>query len=136
MNEIRGNQGRKQRHQKLCSRCRRGQNPWERCPERDAECYKCQKKGHFCSQCLTKRVATVFEDDLASLTMDSAFLGSVENDHRPVWKTILFLQGRQLEFKLDTGAEVTAIYNEAYQTHFKKYNLHQARFYLDQLTQL
>ena len=28
-----------------------------------------------------------------------------------------------MEFKLDTGAEVTAISNEAYQTHFKKYNL-------------
>ena len=28
-----------------------------------------------------------------------------------------------MEFKLDTGAEVTAISNEAYQTHFKKYHL-------------
>ena len=61
MNEIRGNQGRKQRHQrhqKLCSRYGRGQHPWERCPARDAECYKCHKKGHFSSQCLSKRVAT------------------------------------------------------------------------------
>ena len=61
MNEIRGNQGRKQRHQKWCSRCGQGQHPWERCPARDAECYKSHKKGHFSSQCLTKRVATVLK---------------------------------------------------------------------------
>jgi len=49
-------------------------------------------------------MATVLEEDETSLTLDSVFIGSMENG--------LNLLGKKLEFKLDMGMKVTAISNK------------------------
>ena len=48
---------------------------------------------------------------------DSAFLGSLSGDNETAdsWTTTLRVAGRRIQFKLDTGAEVTAISESTYQ---------------------
>ena len=95
---------------KQCKRCgKRPQHPREQCPAKDAECYRCKGKGHYGAQCLTKQkqVAEVEE-------VDSAFLGELGSDQR-AWLTTVNLNGHKTLFKLDTGAEVTAISEDTYQ---------------------
>ena len=38
-----------------CTRCGKGQHPRDRCPAKEATCYRCQKKGHYSSQCFSKQ---------------------------------------------------------------------------------
>ena len=95
---------------KQCKRCgKRPQHPREQCPAKDAECYRCKGKGHYGAQCLTKQkqVAEVEE-------VDGAFLGELGSDQR-AWLTTVNLNGHKTLFKLDTGAEVTAISEDTYQ---------------------
>ena len=94
---------------KQCKRCGRGQHPLDRCPARDAICHKCNHKGHFASQCLTK--STTGTDEV---TLDTAFVGAVSTNQK-CWQATLAVEGVDVDFKLDTGAEVTAISSETYQ---------------------
>ena len=97
---------------KPCTRCGRKAHPREQCPARDAICYSCNKKGHFGAQCLTKRkqVAEVEGE------VDTAFLGEVGSTQTKAWPSTLQLNTHKIQFKLDTGAEATAISMETYQT--------------------
>ena len=99
--------------QKKCKRC--GNKPHSRdlCPAKDAECYKCKKRGHFSSQCLTTTVKEVTlsaemtspnEEDL-----DLAFLNAVVSADEPSWTANIRVNGETMKFKVDTGAEVTAV---------------------------
>ena len=45
--------------QNKCKRCGNKLHSWDLCPVKDAECYKCKKRGHFSSQCLTNIVKEV-----------------------------------------------------------------------------
>ena len=44
--------------------------------------------------------------------MDSAFFGNISDDNKGVWNTDLFMNGKNVTFKIDTGAEITAISKE------------------------
>ena len=44
---------------KNCMRCGKGQHSWHSCPARDATCHRCQRKGHYSSQCRSRTVAEV-----------------------------------------------------------------------------
>ena len=96
-----------------CKRCgKEHSTAGERCPARGATCFKCKKKGHFGAQCFSKQVseATTKDSD-----MDSIFLGAVESGQSS-WKIELLVHGHPISFKLDTGAEVTAIAEKDYYT--------------------
>ena len=74
--------------------------------------HKCQRKGHYASQYRSKPIAVVYEDESEnkeSSVMDSAFLGNISTMQKSAWKTQLLLHGKEVEFKIDTGAEVMAI---------------------------
>lgn len=51
-----------------------------------------------------KAVSTVQEDDAYM-----AFLDTLSESNKSVWITDLIVNGKNIPFKLDTGAEVTAI---------------------------
>ena len=92
---------------KKCSRC--GKTPHFRkvFPAKDATCRKCKKKGHFSVMCYSKSVQNVIESD----TMDS----SIDNlPSSKCWTMQILVNQVDLRFKLDTGAEVTAITEQAY----------------------
>ena len=80
------------------------------CPAKDATCHRCNKKGHYGVQCLSKRkqVSEVVGG------IDSAFLGEVDPGQNTACSTTLQLNRRKTQFKLDTGAEATAISMETY----------------------
>ena len=94
-----------------CSRCGRERHPREKCPARDAQCHNCNRRGHYSAQCRQRTVSTVQDRD----TIDSAFLDTVSNEEKNVWTSNLTINGKQIPFKLDTGAEVTAVSQETWQ---------------------
>ena len=94
-----------------CSRC--GKTPWhnrQQCPAKDAQCHKCQRTGHYSAYCYGKQISAVTEDT------ENTFLGAIEsstNDKQ--WLSTIKLNKTTVTFKLDTGAEATAISAETYQ---------------------
>ena len=96
-----------------CTKCGKGQHSWYLCPAKDSVCHKCKRKGHFSSQCLSKTVAEVEPDESY---VDTAFLDTLSQNSSETWRVKLRLCGQMLEFKIDTGAEVTAISDAAFRT--------------------
>ena len=95
-----------------CTRCGKlKHDKGVRCPAKDDICRKCNRKGHYSSQCFSKTVAGV---NTSELNLDTAFLGGVRANSGSLWTTKLLLNKRETSFKLDTGAEVTAISEETY----------------------
>ena len=95
-----------------CKRCGRDQHPPDKCPARNASCHKCNRKGHFSSQCFSKTAAVSTNE----LSLDAAFLGAVSSEQDTAWTCTLLIDEKEISFKLDTGAEVTAISEETYRT--------------------
>ena len=93
---------------KPCGRCGRGSHTRDKCPSKDATCHRCEKKGHFSSQCFTKKVADIKSE------MEAAFLRTVTDKQASAWYITVQLNQRRTQFKLYTGAEVTAISKKAY----------------------
>lgn len=59
---------------KPCGRCGKSYHNRDKCPAKDATCYKCQKKGHFSSQCFSKQSATQNSVDAGSLDATHSLL--------------------------------------------------------------
>ena len=93
-----------------CTRCGKQPHPREQCPAREATCHRCNKKGHYGAQCLSKR------KQLAEVEgeVDTAFLGEVNSEQSTMWVTTVQLNRHKTKFKLDTGAEATAISVDTY----------------------
>ena len=98
--------------QRQCTRCGRGQHPRDKCPAKEATCHCCKKKGHYSTQCFSKDVSELSNES----PLDTAFLGTVSSTHESSWLAKLHLCERETVFKLDTGAEVTAISELTYQS--------------------
>ena len=102
---------------KQCTRCGRGVHRRDKCLARDAVCHKCHKKGHYSAHCLSRSVAnvtTATPEQSHSTTAqqthsETAFLNTIGSDHTTSWTVKLKLFGVETLFKLDTGAEATAI---------------------------
>ena len=90
---------------KQCTRCGKGSHKRDKCPARDAVCHK---KGHYSACCLSKSVANVTMTSQQTHS-DTAFLDTIGSDHTTSWTVKLNLLGVETMFKLDTGAEATAI---------------------------
>lgn len=92
-----------------CTRCGRlPPHGRPQCPANEAVCHKCHKRGHF-NQCCKSKVA------IKEVTQDSEeepFLGTVTADAvgaNTPWIVNVQLNGQKLEFKVDTGADVTVV---------------------------
>ena len=75
-------------------------------------CHKCSKKGHYSSVCCSKGVATVSEEQQEN----SGFLDTISETKGTSWTTPIKINGQEIVFKLDTGAEATAISTKAFKT--------------------
>ena len=111
---------------KQCTRCGKGSHKRDKCPARDATCHKCHKKGHYSAQCFSK-VDTVTTEtthrEATYLSSDESFLDTIETEHSTAWMVKLKL-GTEILFKLDTGAEATAVSDECYQALGKPHLTH------------
>ena len=109
--------GRRPNQRDTCTRCGRKKHAaGERCPAQGVVCHRCNRKGHFKAQCLSKTVATVETPDDDPAFLDASFLGMVHTRASTVWMSSVRLGGKEVQFKLDTGAEVTAISDSTYHT--------------------
>ena len=97
-------------NKKRCTRCGKEQHPREKCPAKDSICHKCNRKGHYATQCYAKTVSEVQRGN----QLDTAFLDTMSSDQATTWMTTINLDGVPVTFKMDTGAEVTAISDKAY----------------------
>ena len=104
--------------QKQCTRCGNELHPRNRCPAKDAICSKCGKRGHYHSLCYSKEVLEIDnsdDSDHESFDVESAFLGAVDTSTlESQWTIKIHVNGKQVLFKVDTGAEVTAITEQTY----------------------
>ena len=99
---------------KLCMRCGKDYHKRDKCPARDATCHKCQHKGHYSSQCFTKSVvATVTPQERDNNNF--LFLDTIGADTPSTWMISLKICGKDIAFKVDTGAAVTAISKECHE---------------------
>ena len=108
-------QGRKNANQnqsdlKSCSRCGK-KHPKEKCPAKEAICRRCQRKGHYSAYCFTKLEEITAPEES---NLDSAFLNTLEDKTDASWTVQIKLNGQNTVFKLDTGAEVSAVTQETY----------------------
>ena len=92
--------------EKPCKRCGKNHKTTDKCPAKNATCFKCNHKGHFSAQCLSKTATT------SELTVET-FLGVMSSEGES-WFCSLKLENSEMSFKVDTGAEVIAISDEVY----------------------
>ena len=100
----------------VCSRCgRRPPHSKFRCPAKNAKCHECSKKGHYQSMCRSKASISSVQEQSED---ESVFLGAVhsqpEASSKP-WNVMLQMNGCPVEFKIDSGADITVVLTELYQ---------------------
>ncbi|XP_025757966.1 uncharacterized protein K02A2.6-like [Oreochromis niloticus] len=99
--------------EKECGRCgRKKKLSWKECPAKEVQCRKCQKKGHFAVVCRSSEAAAlreVTEKQKDTDSEDCVFLGEIETERSQPWVQKVKLNGENVYFKLDTGADVTSI---------------------------
>ena len=78
-----------------------------------ATCFKCNRLGHFGAQCLSKTVGE------ATKELETVFLGAVTETGQSAWKATVQVLGQPIQFKMDTGAEVTAINEDTFKRFSK-----------------
>ena len=101
------------------------------CPAKGRKCFKCQRFNHFARCCRARAVRDVEKEksetrDTASVTVpqedsepEASYLISVIEHNEPPWKVKLWVCGKELTFKIDTGADVNVISQKTYMS-FKK----------------
>ena len=123
VSEVRRQHGYKPKHfgeqvkpSASCPRCGKGPiHPKQKCPAREATCNNCHKKGHYQAVCRNKKpakVRSVQNDE----DKDDVFMGTIQSNvdstkaKEMPWMTKVTINGhREIEFKVDTGADVTVI---------------------------
>ena len=80
----------------------------------DATCHKCSKKGHFSSQCFSKRGKQVADITTSDQVQDFDYLNTLGGHPSTCLCLPISINGNVLDFKVDTGAEVTAITPSTY----------------------
>jgi hypothetical protein len=91
-----------------CKRCGRSHER-NKCPAFNEKCNKCKKKGHFAKFCLTKskKVQVVSEsNENKKLTIGSISRSESKNIN---WIQKVQIENIELNFKLDSGAEVNVL---------------------------
>ena len=81
-------------------------------------CFRCHKRGHFKSQCFSQRTSHVQkvldkEIDSVKVEVETVILGPV-GEGEGSWMANIPVCRQFLPFKIDTGADVTAISEEDY----------------------
>ncbi|KAK7929206.1 hypothetical protein WMY93_005601 [Mugilogobius chulae] len=99
-----------------CSRCKRQHGKGQPCPARNKRCRKCNKIGHFEVACFTKALKEVIVVPTEKDNDDQFFLGAIEkanvieqDSSGEEWLVNLPVNGSTVEFKIDTGADITVM---------------------------
>ena len=114
-----------------CRRCVKGSHPRQQCPAHDVTCHRCKRVGHYRSQCLSKTVAEVtsslqsleikgnqgYDDDDDYAYYDPIYLNTVtdQTSSKNSWNVQVTIVNKKVLFKVDTGADVTAMSDTAWE---------------------
>ena len=76
-------------------------------------CHACKKKGHFKSQCYaTEAIGDIATSKQELDNSDTTFLNTIDTAENSSWNKTIMVDGKQICFKLDTGAEATVVSEE------------------------
>ena len=127
-----------QQKETVCTRCGKNHPTGkESCPARLSKCFKCGKTGHFHRLCRStvNNIETRTRSDSESCRTtnsdsDWKFLGVITGTSATKqWMTKLKLNRRMIQFKIDTGADVTVIPSTTYNRYYDG-PLHRNRMHL------
>ena len=97
---------------RFCGRCGSEELlPRSKCPAISAKCSKCNIFGHYAKMCRTKSVHELADEE------EVPFLGTVSLSKLTTpnpWRIKANISSKELEFKIDSGADVTAIPEKVY----------------------
>ena len=105
-----------------CTRCNSTHKDHEKCPSVGKTCNLCKKLNHYAVCCkIRKAVHEIWYDGQGStwsVTDSSFFLGSVTNcsDKEEPWEVKLEICCTPATYKINTGADMTIISKESYNT--------------------
>ena len=94
-----------------CQKCGGKHGRSATCPAKGKECHKCHKLNHFARECKSKGLHNL----TAGTGRNSLFLGSLGTDDEP-WRITIPISGKAVSFKIDTGADVSAISESVYKS--------------------
>ena len=108
-----------------CSRCNGQHGNARPCPAKDKRCRKCNKLGNFEAVCQSKSLkeVNVTSDCTEEYSEDAFFVGAVMEATTDVieqpgseneWLVELHVNGSPVEFKIDTGADITVMSQTAF----------------------
>ncbi|RXN04213.1 Retrovirus-related Pol poly from transposon [Labeo rohita] len=113
-----------------CMRCGKQHPKTANCPARRAECRKCGKRGHYAIVCRALHVSDV--KVVHEQHEDSFFLGAITvKDSNDSWTVTLRIQDTDVQFKIDTGADISVISEQTYEALNMKPDLTSANAVLD-----
>ena len=98
-----------------CERCSGPLHQKQACPARNSKCHSCGKVGHWTRACRSKELHEILCETFPLSYEDEYFLGEVEHDavksHHActALKAEVCINGKQVQFKLDSGADVSVI---------------------------
>lgn len=95
-----------------CNKCGKSpSHPASQCPAKTVECRNCGKRGHYGRVCRSASSVNAVAEDTGGLhDTDGLFLGTVTSeDSEGPWMADIIVKGRKVTFKIDTGADVSAI---------------------------
>lgn len=100
--------------QSRCHKCGKSpSHPKTHCPANSVFCHACGKKGHYQKVCASSRkVNEIQEKD------DDIFLGTVMAEGDP-WLVDIIIKDCEIQFKIDTGADVTVMPDHIFHRIFK-----------------
>ena len=104
-----GQEGNKFKTSSTCFRCNGQWHQKSECPARDSICHNCNKKGHWKRACKNSKKV----NEISSGQNDEIFLGEVVIDavstSQQPWQAEISMNDSPVNFKIDTGADVSVI---------------------------
>lgn len=101
-----------------CGKCGTWHSRQQLCPANGVECHKCGKRNHFARVCRSmSRKPKVHSIEQESTDEDDDMFIAVVHDNRPGtkdWQASFKINGRQVSFKIDTGAQCNVISRKIY----------------------
>ena len=99
--------------EKKCTKCGyKWHKNFNNCPAKNEECLRCHRVGHFQSVCRQKDKKKVRHVRDSDSDDEHVFLGNINevNDvNSDDWHTELLVDGKNVRFRIDTGADVTVV---------------------------
>ena len=119
-----------ERRSTVCSRCGMTHKS-HKCPASGKTCNFCKKTGHFIKVCRKRLKSKVDEverePELGNATEEdfaasNYWIGEARmcDDNCPPWEVILPINGTKVQFKIDTGADITILDKNTYQSLLHK----------------